>query len=83
MSTRKLDLPKRMMNNLLTNIFNRTKTSRSTGKAFAIVRTTTKPNNVLTRTFKALGKRRSTSRVQPVMEGEDQCIDDRFGDTPT
>ena len=57
-----------MMKNPLTNIFNRTKTGRSTGKAFAIVRTTTKPNNVLTRTFKALGKRR---------------VGDRFGDNPT
>ena len=71
------------MKNPLTNIFNRTRTSRSTSKAFATVRTTTKPKNVLTRTFKTLGKRRSTRRVQPVMEVEDQCIDDRFEDTPT
>jgi hypothetical protein len=82
-SNRKHDLPKRMMNNPLTNIFNRTKTSRSTSKVITAVRTKTQPNNILTRIFKPLGKKRSTSRVKPVMDVEDQCIDDRFGDTPT
>lgn len=82
-STRKHELPKRMMNNPLTNLFVRTKTSRSTSKAITAVRTKTQPNNIITRMFKVLGKTRSTSRVQPVIVVEDQRIEDRFGDTPT
>ena len=38
---------------------------------------------MLTKTVATLGKRRSTSRVQPIVEVEDQCIVDRFGDVPT
>jgi hypothetical protein len=81
--TRKHALPKRMTDNPLTSIFNRTKTSRSTSKATPIIRTKSKKNNIITNMLASLGKRRSTSRVQPVMDVEDQSIDDRFGDVPT
>ena len=43
----------------------------------------TKVNNILTKMFKTLGKKRSTSRVQPVLEVLDQCIGVRFGDVCT
>jgi hypothetical protein len=33
--------------------------------------------------FTQLGKSRSTSRVQPISDIEEQCIVDRFGDSPT
>jgi hypothetical protein len=72
-----------MTNNPLTNVFVRTKKSRSTSKATPLIRTKLKPNNILTKMFASLGKRRSTSRVQPAMDVEDQTIDDRFGDFPT
>jgi hypothetical protein len=81
--TRKHDLPKRMANNPLTNVFTQTKKSRSTSKATPLIRVKTKTNNILTKMFSSLGKKRSTSRVQPVLDVEDQCIDDRFGDVPT
>ena len=82
-STRKHVLPKRMSNNPLTNVFSRSKTSRSTSKAPPTTQKKTKVNNILTKMFKTLGKRRSTRRVHPVLEVLDQCIDDRFGDVPT
>ena len=83
-STRKHGLPKRMSNNPLSHIFSRTKTSRSTSKALPSIQKKTKVNNILTkRCFKTLGKKRSTSRVHPVLELLNQCIDDRFGDIPT
>ena len=81
--TRKHALPKRMYNNALTNIFVRTKTCRSTSKAPPTIGKKPRANNTITRMFTTLGKRRSTSRVQPILEVEDQCIDDRFGDVPT
>jgi hypothetical protein len=81
--TRKHDLPKKMFNNPLTNIFAKTKPSRSTSKAPSITRHKSKTNNILTKMFKSKGKRRSTSRVQPVLEVENQSIDERFGDVPT
>ena len=82
-TTRKHDLPKRMSNNPLTNIFKRLKTSRSTSKATPITKTKAKANNILTRMFSKLGKKRSTSRIQPVRDVVNECIDDRFGDVPT
>jgi hypothetical protein len=81
-STRKHDLPKRMSNNPLANVFDRTKTSRLTSKANPITRKIWKKNNILTRMFTTLGKGQSTSRVQSVLEVEEQCIEDRFGDVP-
>ena len=83
LNTRKHVLPKRMSNNPLTNVFSRIKTSRSTSKAPPTIQKKTKVNNILTAMFTLLGKRRSTSRVQLVLEVEDQCIDDRYGDVPT
>jgi hypothetical protein len=82
-NTRKHDLPKRMSNNPLTNVFKRLKTSRSTSKATPITKTKAKANNILTRMFSKLGKKRSTSRIQPVRDVVNECIDDRFGDVPT
>jgi hypothetical protein len=70
---------KRMPNNPLTTIFSRTKTNRTTSKAPTTIQKKTKANNILKK--KTLGKR-STSRVQLVLEVLDQCIDDRFGDVP-
>jgi hypothetical protein len=81
-SKRQHDQPKKMFNNPLMNVFKRTTTSRSTSKALPTVRKISKPNNILTRMFKTLGKRRSTSRVQPVLEVEGQSIEDQFGDAP-
>jgi hypothetical protein len=81
--TRKHDLPKKLANNPLTNVFIRAKKNRSTSKATPPIRIKTKTNNILTKMFSSLGKKRSTSRVQPVLDVEDQCIDDRFGDVPT
>jgi hypothetical protein len=81
-SSRKHDLSKKMLNNPLTNVFSRTKTSRSTSKALPTIRTISNPNNILTRMFTTLGKRRSTSRAQPVLDVEGRCIDDRFGGAP-
>ena len=72
-----------MSNNPLTNVFSRSKTSMSTSKAPSTIQKKTKANNILTKMFKTLEKRRATSRVQPVLEVLDQCIDDRFGDVPT
>ena len=83
LSTRKHDLPKRMTNNPLTNVYSRAKTGRSTSKAAPLFRPKTKKNNIITNMFISLGKRRSTSRIQPVLEVKDQCIEDRFGDVPT
>ena len=82
-STGKHGLPERISNKPLTNVISRTKTSRSTSKALPSIQKKTKVNNILTKMFKTLGKKRSTSRVQPVLEVLDQCIDDRFGDVPT
>ena len=83
-STRKHVLPKRMSNNPLTNVFSRSKTSRSTSKASPIIQKKSKVNNILTKMLTTLGKKRPTSsRVQPVLEVVNQCIDDRFGDVPT
>ena len=81
-STRKHDHPKRMMNNPLTNVLDRIKPSKSTSKALPTVRIARRPNNIMTNFFTALGKRRSTSRVHPVLVVEEQNIDDRFGDAP-
>ena len=82
-STRQHDLPKKMSNNPLTNVFKRTKTSRSTSKALPTIRMITKKDNLITRMFTKLGKSRSTSRVQSISDIEQQCIVDRFGDSPT
>ncbi|MGK3749523.1 MAG: hypothetical protein ACI8RD_001818 [Bacillariaceae sp.] len=82
-STRQHDLPKKMSNNPLTNVFKQTKISRSTSKALPTIRMITKKDNLLTRMFTKLGKSRSTSRVQPISDIEEQCIVDRFGDSPT
>ena len=76
---RKHALPKGMINTPLTNIFVRTKTSRSTNKARPpIIKKKTKKDNIINRMFISLGKKRSTSRVHPVEEVEDHCIDDSF-----
>jgi hypothetical protein len=80
--TRKHDLPKKMPNNPLTNVYKRTKISKSTSKARPISRTIPKANNILTKMSTTLGKRRSTIRVHPVLEVKEQYIDDRFGDAP-
>jgi hypothetical protein len=82
-STRQHELPKKMSNNPLTNVFKRTKPSRSTSKELPSTKVVTKQDNLLTRMFTKLGKSRSTSRVQPILEIEEQCIGDRFGDVPT
>ena len=83
-STRKHDLPKKMLNNPLTNVFSRAKPKRSTSKApIPILKQKYKVDNILTRMFTTLGKKRSTSRVHPVLDVEDQSIEDRFGDVPT
>ena len=82
-NTRKHGLPKRMLNNPLTNIFPRTKTKRSTSKAPPAIQKKTKVNNILTRMFTELGGKRSTSRVQMVLDVLNQSIDGRFGDVPT
>ena len=82
--TRKHDLPKRLSNNPLTNVFSRNKPKRSTSKApTPIQKQKYKVDNILTKMFRKLGKRRSTSRVHPVQGVEEQSIDDRFGDVPT
>jgi hypothetical protein len=81
-STRKHDLPKRMMNNPLTNVLDRITPGRSTSKALPTVRIIRRPNNIMTKFFTTLGKRRSTSRVHPVSVVEKQSIEDRFGDAP-
>ena len=82
-TTRKHALPRRMLSNPLINVFSRTKTSRSTSKASPIIQKKSKVNNILTKRLTTLGKKRPTSRVQPVLEVVNQCIDDRFGDVPT
>ncbi|OEU08500.1 hypothetical protein FRACYDRAFT_249954 [Fragilariopsis cylindrus CCMP1102] len=83
-STRKHDLPKNMLNNPLTNVFSRAKPKRLTSKApIPILKQKYKVDNILTRMFTNLGKKRSTSRVHPVLDVEDQSIEDRFGDVPT
>ena len=61
----------------------RTKTSRSTSNAPTTIQKKTKADNILTKTVATLGKRRSTIGVQPIVEVEDQCIVDRFGDVPS
>jgi len=81
-STRKHDFPKRMMNNPLTNVLDRIKSSKSTSKAPPKVRTNQKPDNIMTAFFTKLGNRRSTSRVRPVLDVEKQSIADRYGDAP-
>ena len=63
----------------------RTKTKRSeTSKAPPTIQKKTKVNNILTRMFTKLGKKRSTSRglVQPVLDVVNRSVDDRFGDVP-
>ena len=81
---RKHALPKRLLNNPLTNVFSRTKSKRSTSKApTPILNQKYKVDNILTRMFTTLGKKRSTSRVHSVLDVEDQSIDDRYGDVPT
>lgn len=59
-STRQHELPKRMTNNPLTNVFKRTTASRSTSKALPTTRliTITQPDNLLTNMFTNLGKSR-------------------------
>ena len=70
-------------NPLTNNVFSKIKRSRSTSKAPNTIQKKTKANDILTKMFTTLGKRRSISRVQPILKVEDQCIDDRFGDVPT
>jgi hypothetical protein len=79
-TTRQHALPKRMFNNPMTNVFQRTKTSRSTSTALPPIRMIQRQDNLINRMFTKLGTNRSTSRVRPV---EKQCIADRFGDAPT
>ena len=82
--TRKHGLPKRMLNNPLTNVFSRTKPNWSTSRASTpIQKQKYKVDNILTQMFTNLGEKRSTSRVHPVVDVVDQSIDDRFGDVPT
>ena len=76
-------LPKKMSNNPLTNVFTRIKPCRSTSRALPSTKVVMKQNKLLTRMFTKMGKSRSTSRVRPIMEVEEQCIGDRFGDVPT
>ena len=56
-NTRKHGLPKRMLNNPLTNVFSRTKTNRSTSTALPTIQKKTKVNNTLTRMTTNWGKR--------------------------
>jgi hypothetical protein len=79
-TTRQHALPKRMFNNPMTNVFQRTKTSRSTSTAMPPIRMIQRQDNLINRMFTKLGTNRSTSRVRPV---EKQSITDRFGDAPT
>jgi hypothetical protein len=72
-----------MSNNPLTNVFKRIKPRRSTSRELPSTKVVTKQDKLLTRMFTKLGKSRSTSRVQPILEIEEQCIGDRFGDVPT
>ena len=51
-------------------------------KAPPTIPTKPKPNKIITKLFTPMGEMRSTSRVQLVLEVEDQCIVDRFGDDP-
>jgi len=76
-------LPKKMSNNPLTNVFTRIKPRRSTSRALPSTKVVMKQNKLLTRMFTKMGKSRSTSRVRPILEVEEQCIGDRFGDFPT
>ena len=55
-TTRKHALPRRMLNNPLTNVFSRTKTSRSTSKAPPIIQKKTKVNNILTNDVYNIGE---------------------------
>ena len=65
------------------DIFKRTKSSRPTSKkAPPTIQTKLKPNNIITKLFTPMGERRLASRVQLVLEVEDQCFVDRFGDEP-
>ena len=41
-----------------------------------------KINHLIAQLYNKLGKKRSTSREQTVLEVETQQIDDRFGDEP-
>jgi hypothetical protein len=82
-STRQHKLPRKMLNNPLTNVFTRNKNSRSTSRPVPISRPITRPDNLINRMFATLGKHRSTSRVKPILDVEDQCIVDRYGDFPT
>jgi hypothetical protein len=74
--------PKKMTNNPLTNVFKRAKTSKSTSKTLPKTKLITKPDNLIAWMFIKIGKSRSTSRVQPILVVEQQCIMDRFGDVP-
>jgi len=81
--TRQHALPKKMTNNPLTNVFKRTKTSKSTSKALPKTKPITEPDNLITRMFTKMVKSRPTSRVQPILVVEQQCIMGRFGYVPT
>jgi ribosomal protein L20A (L18A) len=41
-----------------------------------------KKTDLISQTYKRLGKNRSTIRVKEIQEVEEQVIEDRFGDVP-
>jgi hypothetical protein len=72
-----------MLNNPVTNVFKRFKTSKSTSKALPTTKPNAKPDDLITRMFTTIGKSQSTCRVQPILVVEKQYIMDRFGDVST
>ena len=81
-STRLHNLPKKMSNNPLTNVFSRLKKKRSSSRVTPALRVKMKPNHLITQIYTNLGKRRSTSRVHSATDVESPVIADRFGDAP-
>jgi hypothetical protein len=66
----------------LTNVYDRLGTKRSLSRVITNAKIRYKRITMITKMFMNLGKQQLTSREKPVLEVEEQTIDDRFGDVP-
>ena len=67
-------------------MYTRLKKKRSSSRVLPVIKKIkhkcNKVNHLITKMYNKLGKKRSTSREQTVMDVEKQMIDDRYGDEP-
>jgi hypothetical protein len=71
-----------MTNNPLTNVYMRMHKKRSSSRVIKAKTIRYKKTDLISQMYKNLGKNRSTSRDEAILEVEEQVIEDRFGDIP-